>query len=307
MIIALTTSFTPIALLFLLSWTVLVGVGRYRVEVVVGVAGGRLEVALPGVIVSILPLNSIFVLIFGISVHVGPGILVIRISTAHINVVLSLSIHTRDERHSQHFKVRSQVEHLVSHHPIEVAVDPLYAFHGTWTLGVGLLSGWGKRLLLIRLLLNRPRLLLYRSRLLLCRLSRLLLYGSRLLLYRSRLLLYGSRLLLYRSRLLLCRLSRLLLYRSRLLLDRPRLLLYWSRLLLCRLSRLLLYWSRLLLCRLSRLLLYWSRLLLGRLSRIRGLHWSNRSCSLTNIGAAIKAAKSVTNAIHISLTYTPTV
>jgi len=271
---------------FLLSWTVLVGVGRYRVEVVVGVAGGRLEVALPGVIVSILPLNSIFVLIFGISVHIGPGILVIRISTAHINVVLSLSIHTRDERHSQHFKVRSQVEHLVSHHPIEVAVDPLYAFHGTWTLGVGLLSGWGKRLLLIRLLLNRPRLLLYRSRLLLCRLSGLLLYGSRLL--------------LYRSRLLLCRLSRLLLYRS-------RLLLYWSRLLLCRLSRLLLYWSRLLLCRLSRLLLYRSRLLLGRLSWIRGLHRSNRSCSLTNIGAAIKAAKSVTNAIHISLTYTPTV
>merc|ERR1719447_789627 len=87
------------------------------------------------VVASVVTISSIVSSI--LSIHVGPGILIVRVPTTHINRVASLSIHTVDERNPEHFQIACQDQLIICHYAIEVAESPFYTLHSTWTFDIG--------------------------------------------------------------------------------------------------------------------------------------------------------------------------
>jgi len=90
-----------------------VGVGSHRLKVVarlllevVVVGRGVVEIATLAIVVVILPLEVVAVVaivhLLHVAIHVRPRVLIIRIPAAHINIILSLPVHTRNERDSEH-------------------------------------------------------------------------------------------------------------------------------------------------------------------------------------------------------------
>ena len=90
-------------------------------------------------------------------VVVWPGIFVIGVSTADVYGVAPASIHTRlqcnegrlmkdyrqvhrathNERHPEHLQLWAELQHLLRHHALEVAVDLGHALHGAGAPHVG--------------------------------------------------------------------------------------------------------------------------------------------------------------------------
>jgi len=226
-------------------------------------------------LVSVVESVVVSHLVVSVSVHhVWPRILVVWIPTTNINCVILIPVDARNERNPEHFQLRCKVQNLIGHYSVKITILPRHTLHGAGTLGERLLLSRNKVTLL--LILSGSRLLNW---------SWLLLNWSWLLLNRSRLLLNRSRLLLH----WLVRYSWILFDRLWPLLHRSRLLLYGS--LLYRL------W----------LLLHWSSLSLLDRPRVGWLDRSDRTCSLADIGAPVKTAECIADAINIRLAYTPAV
>ena len=92
----------------------------------------------------------VVVVVIVVVVVVWPGIFVIGVSTADVYGVAPASIHTRlqcnegrlmkdyrqvhrathNERHPEHLQLWAELQHLLRHHALEVAVDLGHALHG---------------------------------------------------------------------------------------------------------------------------------------------------------------------------------